>query len=269
MAELTVNGVLFSFDDVGAGSPPFVFVHGFACDRRAWAPQVADLSRDHRCINIDLRGRGESAAVPPFDVIAAADDVAALIRELGVGPAVVVGHSLGGVVALVLDERHPELVLGTVIGDSPVSPAVAERRGPALPERIREAGTMEPAARMVERFFTGQTPPEVRAYRDVLMSCPPEVAAGMVDGFEAVAARFKELVQLADRKPFMAIWSEAPLGDPAWLRDVTMFVRQEPIAGAGHFFQLEQPAITNALLRAFLDDISRDPRVSANQTGAE
>jgi pimeloyl-ACP methyl ester carboxylesterase len=61
----------------------------------------------------------------------------------------------------------------------------------------------------------------------------------------------------------MAIWSEKPLGDPAWLRDVTMFVRQEPVAGAGHFFQLEQPAITNALLRAFLDDIARDPRVSS------
>jgi pimeloyl-ACP methyl ester carboxylesterase len=264
VAELTVNGVVLSFDDVGAGSPAFVFVHGFACDRRAWAPQVADLSRDHRCISVDLRGRGQSAAVPPFDVVTAADDVATIIRELGVGPAVVVGHSLGGVVALLLNERHPELVLGTVIGDSPVSPTRAERSGPGLPERIREAGSMEPAARMVERFFHEQTPPRVRAYGEVLMSCPPEVAAGMLDGFEPVAMRFKDLVQLADRKPFMAIWSEAPLGDPAWLRDVTMFVRQEPIAGTGHFFQLEQPAITNALLRAFLDDIARDPRVSGN-----
>ncbi len=264
MAQLTVNGATLSFEDVGAGSPAFVFVHGFACDRQAWAPQVADLSRDHRCINIDLRGRGESAAVPPFDVVTAADDVASVIRELDIGPAVVVGHSLGGVVALVLNERHPELVLGTVIGDSPVSPAMAESRGPGLPQRIREAGSMEPAARMVERFWNDQTPSAVRAYGKVLMSCQPDVAAGMLDGFDAVAARFKELVQLADRKPFMAIWSGAPLGDPAWLRDVTMFVRQEPIAGTGHFFQLEQPAITNALLRAFLDDIARDPRVSSN-----
>ena len=40
-----------------------------------------------------------------------------------------------------------------------------------------------------------------------------------------------------------------------------MFVRQEPIAESGHFFQLEQPALTAALLRAFLDDVERDPRV--------
>jgi pimeloyl-ACP methyl ester carboxylesterase len=40
-----------------------------------------------------------------------------------------------------------------------------------------------------------------------------------------------------------------------------MFIRQEPVADSGHFFQLEQPAITNALLRAFLDDVERDPRL--------
>lgn len=262
MAELKVNGAALSFDDVGAGSPAFVFVHGFACDRKAWAPQVEDLSRDHRCINVDLRGRGGSAAVPPFDVVTAADDLAALVRELGTAPVVAVGHSLGGVVMLLLNERHPDLVVGTVIGDSPLTPAMAESRGPGLPERIREAGSMAPAARMVDRFWSERTPAEVRAYGEVLMSCPPDVGAGMLDNFPEVAARFKDLVQLADRKPFMAIWSGSPLGDPAWLRDVTMFVRQEPIAGTGHFFQLEQPAITNALLRAFLDDIEHDPRVS-------
>lgn len=262
MAELTVNGATLSFDDAGTGSPVFVFVHGFACDRQAWAPQVEDLSRDYRCINVDLRGRGGSAAVPPFDVVTAADDVAALIGELGVAPAVIVGHSLGGVIALVLNERHADLVLGTVIGDSPVDPGLAESRGPGLPERIREARAMEPAARMVERFWSEATPPDIRAYGQVLMSCPPDVAAGMLDGFPEVAARFGELVRLADQKPFMAIWSGAPLGAPAWLRDQTMFVRQEPIAGTGHFFQLEQPEITSALLRAFLDDIAHDPRVS-------
>lgn len=262
MAALTVNGATVSFDDRGAGSPAFVFVHGFACDRDAWAPQVEELSRDHRCINVDMRGRGGSAAVPPFDVVTAADDVAGLIRELGIAPAVVVGHSLGGVIALVLNERHTGLVLGIVIGDSPIDPGLSENRGPSLPERIREAGSMEPAAPMIDRFWSDTTPEDVRAYGQVLMTCPPDVAAGMLEGFPEVAARFAELVRLADQKPFMAIWSGTPLGNPAWLRDHTMFVRQEPIPGTGHFFQLEQPAITNALLRAFLDDIEHDPRVS-------
>ena len=45
----------------------------------------------------------------------------------------------------------------------------------------------------------------------------------------------------------MAIGAARPLGDPAHLRDIAMFIRQEPVTGAGHFFQLEQPAVTNAL----------------------
>jgi pimeloyl-ACP methyl ester carboxylesterase len=62
----------------------------------------------------------------------------------------------------------------------------------------------------------------------------------------------------------MAIWASKPLGDPSHLRDITMFIRQEPVPGAGHFFQLEKPAITSALLRAFLDDVERDPRITGD-----
>jgi pimeloyl-ACP methyl ester carboxylesterase len=72
----------------------------------------------------------------------------------------------------------------------------------------------------------------------------------------------EDLIRAADRKPFMAFWAEEPRGDPRWLREITTFLRQEPMAGAGHFFQLEQPEVTNALLRAFIDDIERDPRIS-------
>jgi pimeloyl-ACP methyl ester carboxylesterase len=94
-----------------------------------------------------------------------------------------------------------------------------------------------------------------------MLACPPEVAAGMLDNAAVLAGRLPALLKAADRKPFMAIWAERPFGEPAWLRDQCPFVRQEPIAGAGHFFQLEKPAITSALLRAFLDDVERDPRV--------
>ena len=116
-------------------------------------------------------------------------------------------------------------------------------------------------AGLVEGFFTGNSGPEVREYvAGTMLACPPEISAGMLADAPAVFARMPDLVRAADRKPFMTIWADRPSGDPSWLRDVTMFVRQEPIAGAGHFVQLEQPAIVNALLRAFLDDVERDPR---------
>lgn len=260
LKHVPANGATFAVDDAGEGGPPFVFVHGFACDRSFWQPQFEDLSRDHRCITIDLRGRGDTPAVPPYHVTQQADDVAAVMQALGLGPAIIVGHSLGGIVALLLNDRHPEAVLGIVAGDTPLRPGSfgAEQ----IVEAIRAASSSAPIGALVENFWSASSPEELKTHvRTVMLGCPPDVAAGMIDEFSAFTDRSAELVKLADAKPFMAIWAQRPAGDVAWLRDTAMFLRQEPISGTGHFFQCEQPAITNALLRAFLDDVERDPRI--------
>ena len=208
--------------DTGSGCPCFVFIHGLACDHTAWQLQVDDLSRDYRCVSIDLRGRGGSSLTPPFDTTRQADDVAAAIDELGIGPAIVVGHSLGGTAALLLNERHPDLVLGIVLGDALVrQQGVGAQR---LMAALRAAATTEPMRPLVETFWVEETPEAIReGVRELMLGCPFDVAAGMPEN--APDDRMKELVQLADRKPFMAIWAERPLGDPAWLRvrpDVTI-----------------------------------------------
>jgi pimeloyl-ACP methyl ester carboxylesterase len=253
--------VRLSCSDTGTGGPPLVFVHGLCCDRHAWAPQVADLSRDHRCIAMDLRGRGETPAEPPFGIEQAARDIAELIDALEAGPAVIVGHSLGGITALVLNELRPDLVVGIVTGDSPIAEPRGDITAPLI-QRIRTLGTREGLRPLVDSFFTPESPPAAREYAErVMYSCPPEVAAGMLEDAPGVLGRLPRLIEAADAKPFMAIWAERPLGDPAWLRSVTRFARQEPLPGTGHFFQLEQPERTVALLRAFLDDVANDPRI--------
>ena len=261
MAEIALNGVRFSYDDRGTGDPPFVFIHGLASDRLSWAPQVEALSADHRCVAIDLRGRGESAPVPPFDTSQAADDVAALIQELRLAPAVVVGHSLGGLVALLLNYHHPELVRGVVLCDAALTGA-ANGSFEGLRNRIRDVGR-DALAPLVESFFVASTSEEIRTYvRDVMLGCPPDVAAGMLENDEIFRTDMVALLKAADAKPFMALWPTRPIGNPEKLRESLVFLRQEPIADAGHFLQLEHPAVTTALLRAFLDDVERDPRVN-------
>ena len=261
MAELTLSGVQLAFEDRGHGRPAFVFVHGWACDRTCWSEQIEEFSKDYRCIAVDLRGRGGSEAVPPFGVGRALEDVAALIRELGIGPVVLIGHSLGGIVALAINGRYPELVLALVIIDSPIT-AETGAGSPRSVERIREGGSMRAVEGFVNSFK--YDPPHEGATRyieETIFTCPADVGAGMLEDLHLVGQDMKRLLHEADKKPFMMIWAEKPLGDPGWIRDNTMFVRQEPVAGTGHFVQMEQPAITNALLWAFLDDIQRDPRV--------
>ncbi|MFN0094731.1 MAG: alpha/beta fold hydrolase [Dehalococcoidia bacterium] len=260
MARLAVApGVALDYDDVGTGGPPFVFIHGLACERSAWAPQVADLSRDHRCVSVDLRGRGASDAVPPYGIFQQAEDVASLMRALALGPSILVGHSLGGFTALEVNQRYPELVLGVVAGDSPLG-----RKGlggAELRAAIEAADSTEPLAGLIDRFWGEASTPEVQeAVRAMMLGCPPEVAGGMMAD-DPGPEGMRELVRAADRKPFMAIWADGALIPQAWLYDACMFLRHEKVAGAGHFFQLERPEVTNALLRAFLDDVERDPRL--------
>jgi pimeloyl-ACP methyl ester carboxylesterase len=110
----------------------------------------------------DLRGRGRSNGLPgPYGMAAHADDVAAVARALAGGPAVVVGHSMGGFVSLVLTHRHPDLVDRLVLVDGglpiPLPPGVPAG---ATPEELVRA-LLGPA---IERLT--QTFPSAEAYRE-------------------------------------------------------------------------------------------------------
>lgn len=260
MIRVEVRGASFACYDEGHGDPPFVFIHGWCCDHTFWQPQFDDIKGDHRCLAINLRGLGGSSTVPPYDTTTAADDVAAVMESRGIGPSIIVGHSLGGLVALLLNDRHPGLVRGIVLGDSPLTAAAGDAF-PGAASSVAGAGSMEPMRSMIESFFVEDTPHDIRTQAlDRMLACPPDVAAGMISNAEVFVQRMDDLLKKADQKPLMAIWAANPLGDPEHLRAITMFTRQEPLAAAGHFFQLEQPQVTNALLRAFVDDVLRDPR---------
>lgn len=262
MAFVDSNGVRIAYSDAGTGEPTFVFVHGWGCDRRAWAPQAADLARDYRCISIDLRGRGESDDVPPYDLGTHAEDVAAVVRQLAPGGAIFCGHSAGGLITLLVNSRHPELVRGVVLGDTPIGPEPM-RDWQATRDAISGGPADDAAAGLIDSFVTEQTPADVREQvRMIMRGVTQEQGLGWLATIPELGPDGAvKLVKAADGKPFMAFWAQSPMGDVAWLRMTAVFLRHELIAGAGHFFQLEQPAVTSALLRAFVDDVQRDPRV--------
>jgi len=101
---------------VGDG-PTLLLVHGAAEDARMLAPQAAAFAaRGRRVITYDRRGTGSSTREgwPDGGVARHADDAAALLRSLGAAPAAVLGLSSGGVVALALAARHPDVVTEVV-----------------------------------------------------------------------------------------------------------------------------------------------------------
>lgn len=114
---LTVPGVRIAYRDTGphpGGLPPLVLLHGGALDGRMWARQVAALSDRHRVVVPDARGHGASSDPGP-EGYRPHDDVAALLEHLDLGPAVLVGLSMGARTAFDTALERPDLVDRVVV----------------------------------------------------------------------------------------------------------------------------------------------------------
>jgi pimeloyl-ACP methyl ester carboxylesterase len=108
---IPVPGGHIAYERAGAG-PALVFLHGGALDRRMWEQQVPTFAADHAVLRLDARGHGRSST--PDGPFRHCDDVAAAIEALGLGPAVLVGVSMGAAAAVDTALEHPQLVRAVV-----------------------------------------------------------------------------------------------------------------------------------------------------------
>jgi pimeloyl-ACP methyl ester carboxylesterase len=99
------------------GAPTILLLHGWTlCADLNWFAMYAATARHGRVLAMDVRGHGRGLrSEQRFTLEAAADDAAAVLEELGAGPAIVVGYSMGGSIGLLMWRRHPESVAGLVL----------------------------------------------------------------------------------------------------------------------------------------------------------
>lgn len=116
------------------GGPAVLLLHGWmATAALNWYGSLEFLGRYFHAVAPDLRGHGrQGRGAPPFSVEGCADDLAALIAELSLGPVVVVGYSMGGAIAQVLARRHRDLVRGMVLCATAASFARRVKLRPAV-----------------------------------------------------------------------------------------------------------------------------------------
>jgi pimeloyl-ACP methyl ester carboxylesterase len=131
---VTASGVRVRVAELGSGDPVIV-VHGLFVDHHTWDPVAENLPAGFRVIAPDLPGFGTSEKPSPsrfpYGVHAFAETVADLYAGLALGRSALVGHGLGGAVALTLAARHPELVSRLVLIDT-----LCYERAPTLEAKL-------------------------------------------------------------------------------------------------------------------------------------
>jgi 3-oxoadipate enol-lactonase len=234
---------------------PVVLLHPVGLDGSFWGGLPARLAATHRVICLDLAGHGGSPVVQrPRPIEAYADDVAAAIEEAGLGSAVLVGLSFGGMVAQMVALRHPRLVAGLMPcgcgGDFPeaVRPMLRERG--LMAER---EGMGAIVASTIERWFNepfrGQD--AVARVRARLLSDNVE---GWSAGWHAIAglSATPHLGQVT--APTLVLAGEKDVATPPAMSEATVAkaipgARFAVLPGAPHMMQIEaEAAFTEAVL---------------------
>jgi pimeloyl-ACP methyl ester carboxylesterase len=253
MNILRRDGIALAHTESGSGTPPLVFVHGWTCDHTFFAPQVAHFSRSHRVVVVDLRGHGASDAPrQDYTVVGFADDLAWQCAQLGIARPVIVGHSMGGTIALEIAARYPELAAAIVLIDSVIlpPPAFVDALRP-LGEALRGPCYRQALDQAAAPLFLPTDDAARKARLLARMSLTPQhVAASAFANhlieYDAVAAAAGCTV------PALYIGAAATKADLVRFRAACPRLITGQTVGSGHFSPLEVPEQINAMIERFL-----------------
>lgn len=244
--------------DIGTG-PAVLLLHGIGGRASLWRPTIEALSSAHRVIAMDMPGYdGTGAALDNFPAVA--DAALALLAERGIAQADVVGHSLGGMVALEMALRHPQAVRRLVIVAS--SPAFGSR-DPAFREAFLAArqkpldeglGMAGVAAALVPTMPGPSAVPSAIPAAIAAMASVDERAyrttLGMLTSFD----RRGDLPQVTQKALLIAGEADAtaPPRGMQRMADAMPDARLVVIPGVGHLLPVEAPDAFHDALREFL-----------------
>lgn len=257
--EVTVAGARIEYRAWGpVGAPVVVLIHGGAAHGGWWDHVAPLLAANRRIAALDLSGHGSSASRESYDFRTWADEAVAVAEAEGSDRPFVVGHSMGGVVALTAAFRHADRLAGSVVIDLP-DWVVEGRVPPSLEElpRRRHHATREQAE---DRFRARPSDPNRLSFveRHVAERSVHETDAGWTWRFDhAVTTHgsFPDDLWGAPRSPMVLVLAERSLLTTANVDDLLGRldgVDAVTIVASGHHIMLDQPLALVACLEGVL-----------------
>ncbi|MEM7496728.1 MAG: 3-oxoadipate enol-lactonase [Pseudomonadota bacterium] len=259
---VAVNGTVLNAAVAGPeGAPAIVFSNSLGTDFRVWDPLMPHLPGGWRQLRYDKRGHGlSSLPAEGWSIEDLADDLAGLMDATGMGdaPAVIVGLSVGGLIAQALAARHPAKVRALVLCDTGARIGTDEMWNTRI-AAIEEGGIAALVDATMERWFTPEfraDPARLEPWRNMMLRTPE---AGYLATCRAIRdADYREAATVLSL-PALAVCGEADGSTPPELvRQTAALIPGcgfELIAGAGHIPCVEQPATLGRLIAGLLDEL--------------
>jgi esterase len=250
-------------DAFGETGSPVLILHGLLGSARNWTSIAKELAASHRVFALDLRNHGRSPWAPTMSFDEMAGDIAAFIERQDLGAVTLIGHSLGGKVAMRLALTRPELIERLVVVD--VAPVAYAHTFTPFIEAMRQVDLAQVKRRSDAELQLQNAVPDA-AMRNFLLQNLVKTDAGFVwrANLEALAANMDELLGFPTPAP------DAAYGGPTLFiaGGRSDYVRPEHrplierlfpnsehvvITDAGHWLHAERPAEFLAHVRRFLD----------------
>ncbi len=254
---LSADNIIISYNVEGNGKPALVFVHGWCCDKSYWKHQVPYFAEKYKVITIDLAGHGKSGlGRKTWSVEAFGNDVVAVLEQLNINQAILIGHSMGGPVIVEAARQTPKRIIGLV--------------GVDTYNNIEETYSQEQIEEFISPFMTnfvettrnfvrGMFTPDadsliVEQIANDMSSAPPKVGIGAMQEL----ASYDIIKTLKDVQiSIVCINSDKwPTNVEAGQRHVISF-ELKLMPGIGHFVMIEEPDKFNKLLNKTLNELSQ------------